>query len=83
MKSADGWSVLFGLGWRELETAFVLEFPDEGGEFPGDGDDAFHIPDTACSKAAVAFAEAVLHAPVDPGTQNIIVPLANPEIARD
>jgi len=33
----------------EGESAFVLEFPEEGGEFAGDGDDAFAVHEAAGS----------------------------------
>ena len=42
---------------------FDLEFPNEGAEFTGNGDDAFRVADSTCTKAAVAFAETFLHAP--------------------
>ena len=47
----------------ESESAFVLKFPYEGGEFPSNGNDAFAVHEAAGSQGTVAFAEAVLHAP--------------------
>ena len=48
---------------RHGELEFDLKLPEEAAELASDGDDAFAVAKTAGSEAAVAFAEALLHAP--------------------
>ncbi len=56
------WRISRAACWNgELE--FILEFPDEGAKFTGDGDDAFAVSDAAGTEVAVSFAQALLHPP--------------------
>jgi len=45
------------------QSAFVLKFPEEGGEFASNGDDAFTVHEAAGSQGTVTFTKAVLHSP--------------------
>ena len=49
-------------GWHG-KVEFDLEFPDEGGKFSGNGDDAFAVTNAARSETSVSFGEALLDAP--------------------
>ena len=48
---------------RNGEILFGHEFPDEGTEFTGDGDDDFLFAFATCFEPDITFVEAVLHAP--------------------
>ena len=45
------------------QVEFVLEFPDKGTEFPGNGDDSFVFAFAPCFEFHVAFMESILHPP--------------------
>ena len=51
--------VIAGFGQVDL----VVEFPDEGAEFPGDGDNGLLFALAAGLESDVALVEAVLHSP--------------------
>ena len=48
---------------RNRQIAFVLQFPDEPGKFPRDGNDDFVLGFAARLQFHVSFIEPILHAP--------------------